>query len=66
MEVFDAYRRHVLPLLGDGVTPPVEIVRCSTGTWSRQDEQDPSSATSAQNVTYPAQEEIERQPLMAV
>jgi hypothetical protein len=31
-EVFDAYRRHVLPLVGDGVTPPVEVVRCSTGT----------------------------------
>jgi hypothetical protein len=65
-ETSDAYRRHVQPLIGDGVMPPVEIVRLSTGTWSRQDEQDPSSATSAQNVTYPAQEENASEPLIAV
>jgi hypothetical protein len=32
MEVFDAYRRHVQPLIGDGVTPPFEVIRSSTGS----------------------------------
>jgi hypothetical protein len=53
-----------MPLL-KGVTTPVVVAR-TTGAWSTTQSQQSSTATYAQNVTFPTPEKNASQPLMAI